>query len=105
MTSGRSGHVRPGPSGAAIAGVDQVGAPAARAGEDEEWEEFQRKLKEKAEMRKAAGLSEQPKEKRDDVEEVHAEEPESGARKPIKMANPKLPSDLEIEEHELSHVP
>ena len=81
-----------------------MGAPAAKTGEDEEWEEFLKKLKEKAEKRKAAISSGQAL-PTGDVEEVHAEEPESGIRKPIKMASPKLPSELEIEEHELSHVP
>lgn len=81
-----------------------MGALAAKAGEDEEWEELQKKLKGVAEKRKAAISSGQALPTGDD-EEVHAEEPESGIRKPIKMANPKLPSELEIEEHELSHVP
>jgi hypothetical protein len=52
VTSRRRSSVRPELSGAAIAGVEQVGAPAAKAGEDEELEEFQKKLKEKAEKRR-----------------------------------------------------
>ena len=73
------------------------------AGEDEEWMKFQKGLKEASEKRKAAGPNGQTKQKTDDVVEVHAEEPESGMRRPIKMASAKLPSELEVEEHELSH--
>ena len=83
-----------------------MGAPAAKTGEDEEWEEFLKKLKEKAEKRKAEISSGQALPTGDPKPKGGiTEEPESGTRKPIKMASPKLPSDLEIEERELSRVP
>ena len=39
-------------------------------------------------------------EKAEGLEEVKAEEPESGFRRPMKMDDPKLPSALEVAEHE-----
>ena len=39
------------------------------------------------------------------LEEIQAEEPETGERAPKKMLDPKLPSAAEVAEHELTHMP
>ena len=112
-TTGKS-PVRPKPGRmgderALIAGVDDVAAAAAASpGEDEAWEQYQQKLKEAADARKAKTSAEMQGEEKgglDGLEEVAAEEPEAGTRKPKRMADPKLPSMLEIAEHEMTHVP
>ncbi len=92
--------------GATVAGVEGfAAAPAARPGEDEEWEKFQSKLKEAAARRRAMIPNEMQDDKAEGFEEVKGEEPESGARMPMKMADLKLPSALEVAEHEMTHVP
>ena len=94
---------------ASIDGVnDMAAAAAALPGDDEEWEEFQRNLKKAAEARRAKmkeGADVEKKEVPADFEEKTAEEPEAGTRRPKKMADPKLPSELEIAEHEMTHLP
>ncbi len=56
-------------SEAAIAGVEgMAAAPAAESGEDESCEEFQRTLKEAADVRRAKGNAEERGERREDLE-------------------------------------
>ena len=41
----------------------------------------------------------------DEVIEVQAEEIQAGSHAPQKMANPRKPSEEEVEEHGLTHLP
>ena len=86
--------------------------PAAMPGEDREWEEFQKQWKNKARARQEKERAEIENKKGEienkkgaNVEEVHGEEPELGTRKPQKMQDPRMPSAVEVAEHELTHVP
>ena len=93
-----------------VAGVDEMAAAAAaqpgedekfsQPGEDEKWENFAKNLEEATERKRKTKMDVE-----EGLEEIQADEPETGERAPKKMLDPRWPSAAEVAEHELMHLP